>query len=74
LERATAYFRRSEAGAGGGNGHERPPDRLAPVAGTVVFRNIPWATVTGGLLASSVDKREIAIATVKTGTDPRRIS
>ncbi|MCA1600275.1 MAG: hypothetical protein LC776_01055 [Acidobacteria bacterium] len=44
-------------------------ERLAPVAGGIVFRNKPWATVSGGLLYSLVDKRQVGIAAHKTGTD-----
>ncbi len=44
-------------------------ERLAPVSAAIVFRNKPWATVSGGLLYSLVDKREVGVAAYKTGTD-----
>jgi hypothetical protein len=56
-------------------GQEKDPEasvtteRLAPVSAGIVFRNKPWATVSGGLLYSLVDKRQVGIAAHKTGSD-----
>ena len=44
-------------------------DRIAPVSGTVIYRGRTWATVTAGVLASSVDKREIGIEQVRLKPD-----
>lgn len=38
---------------------------IAPLSGTVIYRGRPWATVTAGVLASSVDRREIGIEQVR---------
>lgn len=38
---------------------------IAPLAGTVIYRGRTWATVTAGVLASSVDKREIGVEQVR---------
>jgi hypothetical protein len=55
------------AGSGGDSGLRT--ESLAPVSGSVVFRAVPWATVSGGLLYSLVDKREIGVEVNKTGND-----
>lgn len=44
---------------------------IAPVAGTVIYRPRTWATVTAGVLASSVDRREIGVEQVR--GDPVRL-
>jgi hypothetical protein len=62
-----AIYRLPSAGAG-----QEPNvtvERIAPVSASVVFRNMPWATVSGGMLYSLVDKRQITVASNKTGTD-----
>jgi hypothetical protein len=42
---------------------------IAPVAGTVIYRGRTWATVTAGVLASSVDQREIGVEQVRLKPD-----
>jgi hypothetical protein len=46
----------------GGTVVEEP---IAPVAGTVIYRGRTWATVTAGVLGSSVDTREIGVEQVR---------
>jgi hypothetical protein len=36
---------------------------------TVTYTNVPWASVTAGALYSTLDKRQVGVSTVKTGTD-----
>lgn len=43
---------------------------IAPLAGTVIYRGRTWATVTAGVLASSVDKREIGVEQVRRAEQP----
>jgi hypothetical protein len=42
---------------------------IAPVSGTVIYRGRTWATVTAGVLASSVDRRTIGVAQVRLKPD-----
>jgi hypothetical protein len=46
-------------------------DRLPPVSATVVYQTAPRATISGGVLYSTVDRRSIGIAPHRTGTDGR---
>jgi hypothetical protein len=47
---------------------------IAPVAGTVIYRGRTWATVTAGVLASSVDAREIGVEQVRLNPDTTDVS
>ena len=42
---------------------------VPPVTTTVTYTEMPWATVTAGILYSQLDKRQVGAAPFRTGTD-----
>lgn len=51
------------------DGDRQTVDRIPPISATVIYQDAPRATVSGGLLYSLADRRDIGIAAHRIGVD-----